>query len=203
MTTDILWEDGNRRGVIRYSGGDTSYLDPRDYDNLGVMVANGHRRYKLGDKSKWNDSVAAFMSEPGNTFEGLIEYLKAEAGATVVLPLWLYDHGGLSMRTGRFWEDSGGWDSGLVGAIFDTTESRKMMGVFTTSVEKVLQSEVEEYDKYLRGDAWEIGLEEKVEWRRVDSDEIRIEWELVDGYTVLGHEYALQECQTWQPVGVG
>ena len=106
---------------------------------------------------------------------GLIEYIKRTYGATVILPLYLYDHSGLSMSAGTFGENPGypyndQWDAGMVGVIFDTPEQIEKTGIDPDpeNIEKALRAEIEEYDKYLRGEVFYVrseipGMESKEE----------------------------------------
>jgi hypothetical protein len=89
----------------------------------------------------------------------LAVYLEQERGATVILPLGLIDHSGISMYVGagahRY--DPGGWDSGQVGLIFDTAETRKECGMENASyedIERALRAEVNAYDQFLRGEVY-------------------------------------------------
>lgn len=79
----------------------------------------------------------------------------------VMLPLYLYDHGSISMSTGRAYPFNCPWDSGQVGWIYVTKDqlreeyskqrlSRKTLALAA----KVLRSEVKVYDQYLRGDVY-------------------------------------------------
>lgn len=86
-------------------------------------------------------------------------YLEQERGATVILPLGLIDHSGISMFVGASAHphDPGGWDSGQVGVIFDTTETRKECGMEAASredIERALREEVKTYDRFLRGEVY-------------------------------------------------
>lgn len=130
-------------------------LNPmRDGDTLGIMVAR-HNRYDLGS----TDSVAERYHNVINELAERIPsrkratrafelWLKVYEGATVVLPLTVYEHGGITMHIG----DNRGWDSSFVGFIFDTNETRKNTGVAPGSVEQFLRGEVREYASYLEGD---------------------------------------------------
>lgn len=78
----------------------------------------------------------------------------------VLLPLYLYDHSGLTISTSPFGDP---WDSGQVGYIF--AGAKAIRGEYGTAdqtavakAEQVLQAEVEEYDSYLRGDCWYVRL---------------------------------------------
>jgi hypothetical protein len=138
---------------------DPSHADPRDADNLGLMVAEGHRRYTLGDRPfsssipEW-DAAVAIIEEFAPDGAAIMERLTARFGATVVLPLYLLDHSGLAMRTGPFREDPGSWDSGIVGFIFDTARTREQCGTPDERIEEVLRSEVQTYDAFLQGEVY-------------------------------------------------
>lgn len=89
----------------------------------------------------------------------LAVYLRKERGATVILPLGLIDHSGISMYVGAgaHRHDPGGWDSGQVGVIFDTADTRKECGMQDSSaedIERALRGEVNAYDQYLRGEVY-------------------------------------------------
>ena len=140
---------------------DESPQDPREDDNLGTMVC-WHRSYRLGDRNGFG--------EP-NDFMGWWEDEGGEDG--VLLPLYLYDHSGITMSTQPF---SCPWDSGQVGYIYATREkileeykkeieeewSRSAYLGIKQSIPKEVQnrvrallvSEVELYDCYLRGDVY-------------------------------------------------
>jgi hypothetical protein len=141
---------------IVHMDGDDGVGSPRDADNLGVMVATGHSRHTLGDEphraniAEYGRAAQALDEDP----RAFVDWVKADLGATVVLPLWLLDHSGLSMRTTGFAEDPGQWDSGVVGFIFDTPRTREMTGVQLESIEAQLTSEVQQYDLYLQGEVY-------------------------------------------------
>ena len=118
--------------------------NPRtEWDNLGKMVCF-HKRHELGDKHK-------LAASDFPNLEGLEAYLKA-SGAVVLLPLYLYDHGGITINTKGF---SCPWDSGQVGFIYLTKEDlKKEFGGDKQRMIKLLESEVKTYDQYLTGDVW-------------------------------------------------
>lgn len=115
----------------------------KEWDNAGTMVCF-HGRYDLGDKHDFllASDFAEWWGEHG------------KGGA--MLPLYLYDHSGLTMRTAPF---ACPWDSGLVGFIYmtrDTIEKERI-----TDPDSVLRSEVETYDQYLRGDVYCFSVEDE------------------------------------------
>jgi hypothetical protein len=114
---------------------DEDPMNPRkEFDNFGKMVC-WHGRYNLGDEQP--------NCEPS-------EY-EIPKGA-LVLPLYLYDHSGITISTGKF---SCPWDSGQVGFIFATKEQIK--AEFKGSRKKAqacLEAEVALYDDYLTGQVY-------------------------------------------------
>lgn len=176
------------------SDDDPSHADPRDATNVGVMMAEGHRHYILGDKrpvylddearAAYNAAADAMVRAP---FAVVARYLRIFWGATVVLPLGLYDHGGVSMYVGGAIDP---WDSGLVGVIFDTPGTRADTGVLTPEdIEAALRGEVEEYDRFLRGEVYGYVIERlsTCDHGDVHSDHVDSCW----GY--IGDEFAISE----------
>ena len=102
------------------------------------------------------------------TESDLVELLNALPGC-VLLPLYLYDHSGITMNTGGF---SCPWDSGQVGWIFaDSNAIRKEYGnanrKSVATATNVLEGEVSVYDDFIRGNCWYFRLYENGE--EVDS----------------------------------
>lgn len=168
------------------------YADPRDNDNLGVMYC-WHPNYELGDEQfSRNDHLG---------IEEVFDCVVDERGAIEIIPLFLLDHSGISIRTGtpidlsnnlspedvratnRFIGDEAGWDTSWVGFIFATEERRNELGAPREDVVKQLQGEVEEYDTFLRGDVFYIVVED------ADGDHLAPS---VGGF--LGYEHAEEEA---------
>ena len=138
---------------ISYRGYDINILNddepenPRDWDNVGIMICF-HRRYKLGDET-------TVTSNDFDNWKELFQYIDTELHGIVILPLYLYDHSGLSMSCGTFRHvDPQGWDSGQVGFIFTTSEKLTEYGIDLDKAEEILRSEVKTYDSYLRGNVY-------------------------------------------------
>lgn len=142
-------ENDNYRVTIEI---DTDPTDPRDNDNLGIMLCN-HKRYTLGDmKASNTDKYSSWQ-----------DWLKGELGDDVIaLPLYLYDHSGLSMSTGGF---NCPFDSGQVGYIYCRKEYFKSVTGITENIEhhakQFLNNEVIEYNNYLTGDVYGFIIEKK------------------------------------------
>lgn len=115
-----------------------------EWDQLGRMTC-WHRRYTLGHDHDFCNGDALF------------DHLK-EQGPSIKLPLYLYDHGEITIATTPF---SCPWDSGQVGWIYCTKqEARDWLGVKTLhkkhldQIENILIAEVNLYDQYLKGEVY-------------------------------------------------
>lgn len=127
---------------------------PRERDNLGTMVCF-HRNYLLGDKH-------SYQSRDFNGWDDLEKQIEKDHGPSLILPLYLFDHSGLSISTSPF---SCRWDSGQIGFIFVSKENiRKEYGKKIVSKKLretaigYLENEVKTYDQYLTGDVYGFQL---------------------------------------------
>ena len=82
-----------------------------------------------------------------------------EEDVAVILPLYLYDHSGITMNTTGF---SCNWDSGQVGWTFVSKKKvreeygvKKITQSLIDKVTEVLVGEVRTYDMYLTGELYE------------------------------------------------
>ena len=124
---------------------DSDPSNPREWDNFGTMVCF-HKRYMLGDSFKLD------MDDYGSWSE-VRDHIESELGAMVILPLFLYDHSGLSISVGASRAEHASWDSGQVGFIYCTDGDMVREGIKTLQeAEDLLRNEVKTYDKYLKGD---------------------------------------------------
>ena len=168
--------------------------DPRNWDNLGTMICF-HSRYRLGDKHNFGDPEEAR------------EFLKNKKTRHIVLPLYLYDHSGITMNTTGF---SCPWDSGQVGFIFISKEKvRKEYGVKRISpklhkrITEYLINEVETYDKYLNGEIYGFKVIDEYDnviescWGFYDEDEC-----LEEGLSMVPKEPESEEYYTGLLYGV-
>jgi hypothetical protein len=127
---------------------DDSAESPRENDNLGVF-AGWHRRYKIGDVQP--------DCEPQ-------EWLKDNAPpGSVVLSVYMIDHGGVAYSTSAFGD---AWDSGQVGVIVATPDKirecfmKKRISKKTRErVVACLKSEIETYSAWANGDVWGFVVE--------------------------------------------
>lgn len=153
--TEIVEEirNGDKRAEILY---DENADDPRSwYDHVGKMVCM-HKRYKLGDEQ--------ISPNDFDSWEEVENYLVKDRYAEIILPLYLYDHSGITMSVGSF---NDRWDSGQVGFIYmDRGTCIREFGVNfdIDKIKKELKEEVEEYDYFLRGEVYWYRIFEKEEY---------------------------------------
>ena len=143
---------------------DTNPESPREWDNLGTMVCF-HNRYNLGDEH-------SYRSDDFDSWDELKKQIVSDEGECIFLPLYLYNHSGITMRTTSF---SCRWDSGQVGLIYISKKKvREEYGVKRITkklLDRVLGyliGEVETYDQYLRGDVYGFELLDS-EGNKIDS----------------------------------
>lgn len=137
---------------------------PREWSNLGKMVCY-HRDYDLGDKHSFDKED--FLNGD-NLMDGFEKGLRANGiNPVIILPLYLYDHSGISMSTRHSYPYNDRWDSGCVGFIYadrDTILKEYSVKRITKKViEKataVLVSEVKTYSEYIEGDVWCYSVED-------------------------------------------
>lgn len=128
---------------------DENSESPREWDNLGKMICS-HGRYDLGDKHDYNPDNYSSLNEIKN------DIIKKE-DAVVILPLFLYDHSGISISTNTGYPFNDRWDAGQVGYIIANREMvkkefdvKRITKKIIEKVTKILIGEVEVYDQYLR-----------------------------------------------------
>jgi len=155
-------------------------LNPReDFDNFGTMVCF-HKRYTLGDKHD-------LQSYDFNSWLEMEGYLIKHYDA-IILPIYMYDHSGITIRTYPF---ECRFDSGQIGFIFVSKEQarkelnkKRLMKKDIKKIEEMLNNEVKYYDKYLRGDFYGFVIDSN-EGNHSDSC-----WGF-DNY-----EYMINECKS-------
>jgi hypothetical protein len=122
-------------------------------DERKQFVQDWMKSLPLKEVKKYCNRIDLMMFDKQDRFHHLFEgLLYAKRFITEIrlpsrihwLPLFLYDHSGISISTGSF---GCRWDSGLVGFIWTADE---------TARNEWLESEVATYDQYLRGDQYDV-----------------------------------------------
>jgi hypothetical protein len=129
---------------------------PREWDNLGTVWCS-HRRYSLSDKH-----APMIDTDDHNGWDAVKEHLVEEEGAVVILPIYMYDHSGISIATTPF---GCNWDSGQVGFIYCTGAKikaeyggKRITKKIKEKVEACLESEIKTYNHYVTGDVYGFKL---------------------------------------------
>jgi hypothetical protein len=137
---------------------DTDPENPiKEWDMLGTFACF-HRDYDLSNTKQFSDS------------DDLQDFLKENEN--ISLPLYLYDHSGITISTGPF---SCQWDSGQVGIIFVTLEKireeykcKRITKKIREQVLNTLECEVKTFDDYLVGNVYGFTIEDS-EGNHIDS----------------------------------
>jgi hypothetical protein len=148
--------------------------NPREWDNLSTMICF-HRRYTLGDKHTYNH----------NDYNGWDEMEKdiiRKENVGVILPLYLYDHSGITISTKPFHCN---FDSGQIGFIYVSRktifENIRGYKTLTKKVKEIiterLLNELKCYDQYLQNEVYSF---------EIVKDDERVEY--------CGGYYDLDEC---------
>lgn len=122
-----------------------------EWDNMGTMVLF-HSRYELGDKEH------GYNSQDFKSFDELKIQILRDHRDCVILPVYMYDHSGITINTTGFHCP---WDSGQVGFIFISLEKARKEYQWLAVTKKrrdflevMLRSEVSLYDSFLRGEVY-------------------------------------------------
>jgi len=166
--TEILYEKNN---VRIYQ--DTNPEDPREVPVWIGTIVTWHRLYSLGDIQPKEDpeefkfqlachvdaGLEEFQERFDTTYFGMHQQMQETIAnniqtrlnkaleSYVILPVYLYDHSGLTIRTVPF---SCPWDSGQLGFIFCLKANAEQEGI--NDIEKCLRHEIEIYNQYLCGE---------------------------------------------------
>jgi hypothetical protein len=182
------------------------YADsPREWNNVGAMAC-WHRRYTLGDqqpKVEPDEWLRELLELDDNSpIWKIVDLIELAQEKFILLPLWLYDHSGISMSTSCTYPYNDRWDAGQVGWIYiSKKDAIKEWGnkKFTKEIrEKAIAHlvlEVKTYNDYLVGNVFAFELLEID-----DDDEDGDILESVGGYypepnDLHGYEYCLKDAR--------
>lgn len=114
----------------------------------------------------------------------------------IILPLYLYDHSGITISTGPFFDP---WDSGRIGIIYISKEKAKKEFDWKNinshrklQIENCLESEVKLYDDYLTGNVYGYVVKDPNE-KEVDScwGFFGTDW---NANGLFDHTYSMIDC---------
>ena len=127
---------------------------PRCEFNLSLIIGF-HKRYHIGDRHD-------IRADHYDGWDSMQKALVRKYNVVVIHPLYMYDHGGVSLSTTPF---NCPWDSGQVGFVVVTRESMMESGHKRATkkvkewLSEIIHSEIEEYNAYLNGEMWEVTYE--------------------------------------------
>lgn len=192
--------------------------NPRDWDNLGTIVGWSRRHY-IGDEqpkctpaeflqglarnaddsieeiedrvdpinahwcgqdSRWKDMANNYLKK---------RYEQALDDNYVLLPVHMYEHGGVALSTSGF---SCPWDSGQVGYIYASKEKVvKEYGEWTADsvakATKFLEGEIETYSQFINGEVYGYVIENGDDSDAVDEGSC---------WGFYGTDYCIQEAKS-------
>ena len=158
---------------------DNDPTNPREeFEHIG-NIACWHRRNYIGDYEGERELIRALGLEP----DTIPTREEMENSGLVFLPVYMYDHSGVTINTTGF---SCPWDSGQTGWIWakfnpDEFASRE-------ALENALRAEIEEYDHYLRGNVYGYEIEDE------DGNFLDSCWGFIGDYDGYVLEEAREQC---------
>lgn len=152
---------------------------PREWDNLGTMV-HWHPNYTLGDvngRNEYSDPDMFWYDLAGieDTDSNLNKAIELAEKKNIILPLYVYEHGGITMSTGAY---SCPWDSSQVGWIYISLEKvrkefscKRVSAKMREKIEGYLKNEVKSFDDYITGNVYGFSItREDPDGEEVDVD---------------------------------
>lgn len=128
---------------------DNDPQSPRDNDNYATMIFF-HKRYRLGDKHNINPQDYDGWDEMQTHLEQDYKYLQ---------PVYMLDHSGITISLSPFSGQIAHWDSGRIGFIGIKRDKQHQFRE-KRSLE-IINTEIEIYDQYIRGDIYYFELLDK------------------------------------------
>jgi hypothetical protein len=133
---------------------DESPESPREWDNVTTMVCIGKYGY-LGDKHE-------YKRDNFDSWEELKEQICEDYNVFMIKPLYVYEHGGITISTSP---NSCRFDTSFVGFIFIEEKNWiSMMGEdmdrSDERLERIIDGDIETYDKYLQGEVYQYEVYE-------------------------------------------
>ena len=192
---NTVHEERHRDHTIRILY-DIDAENPREWENnLGTMTC-WHSRYRLGDchdHETPRDFLAALAGMDDAGDQSIDRLLTRAERNAVILPLYVYEHSGITINTSGF---SCPWDSGPVGYVHaelaaireDHGCKKRVSPALRRKVEDQLRNEVAVYDDYLTGNCFGYVVEK-------DGDQVDACWGFIGDY----EDCCLQEARLAVP----
>lgn len=156
------------KGYTIFVKQDDSPMNPRtEWDNITKMCCF-HKRYELGDKEP------GFREDDFGSWEALEKAIILQEKPMAILPLYLMDHSGLTIKTSSFNDP---WDSGRVGFVWITkkeyfnnwsAKDHRISKARLKRAYEILEQDVRVYNDYLTGSCYGYEVEDP-EGEPIDS----------------------------------
>ena len=164
---------------------DEDPMNPRtEWDNLGTIVCF-HKRYNLGDKHD-------YRSDDYNSFDELFEAIKEDHPDAVILPVYMYDHSGITINTTGFHCP---WDSGQIGWIFMDRKTGKENWPDAEDLDQKIKdcliAEIAIYDQYLSGEVYGFILDKDTETEESCSGFFGMDYMIDEVHSIIDHRKKL------------
>lgn len=203
MKHEAIYEEDYKGYHIEILVDEDSNDSPRDWDNMGT-IATWHRHgnygdvqpiqspleymayliaYNYGDKINFPEYYADCEDWLNDGDDERV--LKCFNKYYVMLPVYAYEHGGITLSIGRFNDP---FDSGQLGFIY--VEKKKVLKEFSRKhwnkslEDKVihnLKGEIETYDDYLNNNVYGYAI-----WKEYETDEDEdVEYDMMDSIDSL------------------
>jgi hypothetical protein len=125
--------------------------NPREECDHACQIVCFHKRYRLPNETD-------YKKDDFNSWDELEDRIKKDNNVLAILPIYMYDHSGITIATTPF---SCPWDSGQIGFIFVTKEKAKEWKSFKRVTKKLvawaegcLTADIKEYSQFLEGDCY-------------------------------------------------
>jgi hypothetical protein len=134
---------------------DTDPMNPRkDWDNITTMICLGKYSY-LGDKHD-------YKMNNFDSWDELKKQIESDNKVLMIKPLYVYDHGGITISTSPF---NDRFDTSSIGWVFISEKQLNAMcgEEFERNEERlnsIMDSEVKNYDEYLTGNVYQYTIYE-------------------------------------------
>ena len=144
--------------------------NPRKDADYGSTLYAVHRRYDFSDKQAPKLDRGGFSN-----WDDVKQALIRTEDAVVILPVYMYDHSGLSVQTHPF---GCRWDSGQLGFIYvprrnlrDYYGVQRLTAKSTQRIEASLRQDIEVLNTYLTEGCYALIIEARdgSDWEQVDS----------------------------------
>jgi hypothetical protein len=139
---------------------DESCESPREWDNLTMIVTVKNNHHDIGD----------IQVRDSDEIRELLEDKKAK----FAMPLYVYEHSGISLKcfedktmVGYPYNDQ--WDAGCIGMVFTTEALLKEAGLFNSTKKEIIEcmkTEIETYSQWCNGECYGFRLSE---WSKCDK----------------------------------